>query len=125
MAELNQRVRAFDVEAVLESVPLLSGLSKDERIKLAKGLETKEFATGEALMKEGAEGDSFLIIVDGHVEVSTEKGGKVATLEAGDYAGEQALLQNTRRNATLRATTTTICLICKQKLFKQALASNY
>ncbi|ETO13998.1 cAMP-dependent protein kinase regulatory subunit [Reticulomyxa filosa] len=97
-------------------------------------------------MKEGEEGDSFYIIVSvnfllqqkssrkestffflkkkGSVEVSTEQGGKLATLRQGDYAGEQALLQNTRRNANLIAIETTKCLVCSRHLFEKSLHGN-
>merc|ERR1712228_958785 len=96
---------------VLESVPLLSGLTSDERTKLSKGLKQVKFKKNDYLMKEGEDGDSFYIVVEGKVNVITLKNGKpetVAQLEPGDYAGEQALLQNAKRNASLQAATETV-----------------
>merc|ERR1712154_78081 len=60
--------------------------------------------------------------------VITLKNGKpetVAQLEPGDYAGEQALLQNAKRNASLQAATESVkCFVCSQKVFKNILANN-
>ena len=79
-------------------------------------------------MKEGEEGDSFFIIAEGKVHVMTLKGKKqevVAMLESGDYAGEQALLSNAKRNASLQAASDEVrCFVCSQKVFKNVLANN-
>merc|ERR1712228_410646 len=61
---------------VLESVPLLSGLTSDERVKLSKGLKQVTFKKGEYIMKEGEDGDSFYIIIEGKVQVLTLKNNK-------------------------------------------------
>eukprot|EP01084_Bolivina_argentea_P128580 227255_1 len=120
--------KKFNVLTVLESVPLLSGLTSDERNKLAKGLKKIEFKNGEYIMREGEDGDSFYIIVSGSVSVLTQKNGNeevVATLDSGDYCGEQALLQNAKRNASLRASSDVVTtLVCSQKVFRNILANN-
>eukprot|EP01083_Nonionella_stella_P268023 905708_1 len=124
-----RKKKTVNLLEVLESVPLLSGLSSDERLKLSKGLKEFFFQKGDYLMREGEDGDSFYIIVEGRVSVLTLKNGIeecVAVLEAGDYAGEQALLQNAKRNASLVAASDTgvKAFICSQKLFKNILANN-
>ena len=53
----NKPNKKFNVYEVLESVPLLSGLTKDERNKLAKGLKKQEFKSGEYIMREGEDGE--------------------------------------------------------------------
>ena len=57
-----------------------------------------------ALINEDTFGREFLVILDGTVEVSRDDT-VVASLGAGDIVGEIALLANTRRNATVVATT--------------------
>jgi len=113
-----------DLLAVLEQVPLLSTLTSEDRKKLAAGLSSVDFAKGDFLMKEGEDGDSFMIIVEGEVNVMAN-GQIVAKLEPGDYAGEQALLQNAKRNASLTAASANVkCFVCSQKLFKSMLENN-
>jgi len=85
--------------------------------QLSKELVQIKYNKGDDLMKEGEEGDSFIIIVEGKVEVKSAKAGHLALLEDGDYAGEQALLKSTVRNATLTAIEPTTCLLCNKKTF--------
>jgi len=128
MPSKSKKNKKMDVMEVLSSVPLFSGLTDDERGKLAKGLKKRQLKQHEVLMKQGESGSEFFIISEGRVEVSIHDNGKkltVATLESGDYAGEQALLQNTTRNATLTAVSDRVtCLVCDQKSFKSILANN-
>eukprot|EP01084_Bolivina_argentea_P002326 4299_1 len=112
-----QKVAAFDIKATLDKVPLLSSLGKSQKRQLAKELITKVFHPGQDIMREGEEGDFFLIIIDGKVDVKSSKAGHLAFLGEGDYAGEQALLKATTRNATLTAVDTTTCLLCSKHTF--------
>jgi CRP-like cAMP-binding protein len=62
------------------------------------------FRAGEALMREGEPGDSLMVVVEGHVEVST--GGKtvLARLRGRQVFGEMSLLTNEPRTADVIAT---------------------
>eukprot|EP01084_Bolivina_argentea_P062935 115001_1 len=77
-------------------------------------------------MREGEEGDSFYIIVAGTISVlSGTNSESIGTLTTGDYCGEQALLQNTTRNASLLVTSAKAqCLVCKQNIFRTILENN-
>jgi len=112
-----QKIAQFDVKATLDKVPLLSGLGKAQKKQLAKELITEIYHPGQDIMREGQEGDFFLIIIDGKVDVKSSKAGHLAYLSDGDYAGEQALLKATTRNATLTAVETTTCLLCSKHTF--------
>jgi len=103
-----------DYVKIIETVPLLSQLTKSEVTKLAGNLKYELFAAGEALMTQGEKGDKFFIIKKGvcEVEIKDKQDWKVlATIANGDYCGEQALIyQNAKRNATIRAKVETECL---------------
>lgn len=61
-------------------------------------------AAGEAVIREGAPGDYYYVLVEGRAEVSRQVGGirlRLAELKAGDAAGEEALLNDDPRNATV------------------------
>lgn len=59
---------------------------------------------GTPLMREGAIGNEVLLVVRGHVSV--ERGGEqIAVVGPGEVVGEQAVMCNAPRNATVTAAT--------------------
>lgn len=65
---------------------------------------------GETVIKQGEEGDYFYIITQGKCEVTRETptnkdGIKLAELGVGDSFGEEALISDAKRNATITMTT--------------------
>jgi CRP-like cAMP-binding protein len=71
------------------------------------------------IIKEGDPGDIFYIIESGSVDVFIEKVGNtpVATLSAGQYFGEMALLSNEPRAASCIAKTDVKCHILMRNDF--------
>merc|ERR1740121_512298 len=66
------------------------------------------FSKGEDILRQGAEGDTFYILIEGTVAViqdGKEVNQLTATPEKACFFGERALLQNERRNATIRVMT--------------------
>lgn len=88
----------------LARAPLFEGLTKRDLGQLAKVTEDLEVAPGKVLCREGDVGREFFVIVDGEVEV-TKDGKRLRTLGPGDFFGEIALVEHTRRTATVVATT--------------------
>jgi rhodanese-related sulfurtransferase len=69
-------------------------------------METHHFKAGEAVIRQGEEGDHFFIIREGTCQVSRKtrknpEGIVLATLKAGDNFGEEALISGGKRNATI------------------------
>mmetsp|Transcript_22328 Transcript_22328/g.72432 ORF Transcript_22328/g.72432 Transcript_22328/m.72432 type:complete len:917 (+) Transcript_22328:117-2867(+) len=89
---------------LLETVPILESLSILERETLAKVLKYNKFEPGAIVMKEKDTGDSFFIIKDGEVTVTkASQKAEVARLGKGAFFGEQALLKDDVRSATITA----------------------
>lgn len=59
----------FDVMRVLDNVPLLSSLNKNQKATLSKKLGKEIFKKNERLMVEGEKGDKFYIIVQVSVKI--------------------------------------------------------
>lgn len=73
-------------------------------------LEPVEFKAGDIVIKQGDPGQDYFIIQEGHCQVlrSPPSGGKeikLADLRAGDSFGEEALIADTTRNATIEMVT--------------------
>jgi CRP-like cAMP-binding protein len=87
---------------LLRSVPLFTGMT-DSAIQSVGGLAHEiGFAAGEDLVREGDEGDSFLVIVEGRARV-VQNGDTLRDLGPGDYLGEIALIDGGPRTATVTA----------------------
>jgi phosphoenolpyruvate synthase/pyruvate phosphate dikinase len=94
--------------APLERVPLLAGLDPPEMDQVARAFKIRHFAAGETITKEGTGGGAFFVIESGTASV-TVRGEHRATLGAGDFFGEIALLDEGERTATVTAETELLC----------------
>jgi CRP/FNR family cyclic AMP-dependent transcriptional regulator len=87
----------------LARVPLFAHCSRRELGLIASLADEVDLAEGKMLVREGAFGHEFFVLVDGSVEVRKGKR-KVATLGAGDFFGEIALISKILRTATVTTT---------------------
>jgi len=90
----------------LNQVKLFKGLPKDQHPMLAEACTNKDAADGEFVIKQGDDGNEFYVIREGEAVVLINADGQqkqVATLKAGDYFGENALLRSETRNASIQA----------------------
>jgi CRP-like cAMP-binding protein len=74
-------------------------------------MQSVGFKAGDAIIREGDEGDTAFFIVSGSVEVLVGAGGRrVGTLETGEVFGEMCLIEPGPRSATIIAMTDVACL---------------
>ncbi|MEK8127619.1 ABC transporter transmembrane domain-containing protein [Paenibacillus filicis] len=104
----------------LEKLPFFQGVERALLQELAVLFSTETCLEGEAIVREGDEGNKFYIIVRGKFEVVkklADEEKRVAILQDGDHFGEVALLRNTPRNATVRALGPAVVLAVRQEAF--------
>jgi CRP-like cAMP-binding protein len=87
-------------------------------------LERLPCRTGEVIIKQGDEGDYFYIIVSGKCIVTRETplnrdGIKLAELGVGDTFGEEALIAEAKRNATVTMTADGVLMRLKKHDFRE------
>ena len=84
-------------------------------------------ASGEILFRDGDAGDTMYVLRSGRVRVFKEANGRQKTLafiEAGDFFGEMALLNNKRRTASAECVEETRLLVIDGKMFEAMLRGN-
>ena len=106
---------------VLETAPLFEGLGPEELAGAAALMRFRSFRPGEVICREGQQGDSMFVVVDGLVhllaslaeqpEVRTrsifDEGRLVGKLRRGDVLGTGALITGAPRSATAKAAVAT------------------
>ncbi|WP_430386559.1 cyclic nucleotide-binding domain-containing protein [Blastomonas fulva] len=83
-----------------------SGLKPDDITEVVQTSKIRQIKPGEAILKEGDEGNEIYVIRVGSMIVEKEIGGKpvfLSYLPAGSYVGEMALIAGGRRTATVKA----------------------
>lgn len=92
--------------ATLKKIAVLGEMEADALARLAAVLEEREFADGQVVFAESDPGDSMYFILAGciRIEKASPAAGAppktLAVLEAGDYFGEMALLDQKPRSAS-------------------------
>lgn len=94
----------------LQDQPLFGGVDDQAIAAIMPLLREVNFSAGEAIVREGEDGDSLFVICSGSVEVlkaSAAEDGvfeeRIAVLKVGDVFGEMELLDTQSRSATVRA----------------------
>jgi CRP-like cAMP-binding protein len=96
--------------AMLGSVPLFQSLNKHQVRRLAETAQERRFKAGDIIVRQGDKGVGFYLILEGEAKVE-RAGHPVASLGAGQFFGEMALLDDQPRTADVRASAAVRCLV--------------
>lgn len=106
-----------------ETAPLLRDLDEESRQAFRKEMVPVAYDPGTVILREGDPGTSLFLIVDGEIRVTKlqpsgeEK--EIATLNAGEFFGEFALLADQKRHATITAVTRCTILEIPKKTIRE------
>ena len=92
------------IDTELARVALFEGLSKPELRHVSAITTRLDLPAGRVLIRQGAPGREFFVMIDGEVQVVQEDR-LIATRGAGEHVGELALVDRQPRSATVIAST--------------------
>ncbi len=105
---IDQPISLGAVIDFLVASPLFRDLDAEERADVVRIMEIQRLQKGEEVFHEGDAGDSWYVIYEGQVEVTTASSSgderPLSVLDMGSGFGEMAMLDGSPRSATVRAT---------------------
>jgi len=108
--------RRSDKADALAKVPLLAGLSKNQRMAIARHADELAIPAGAELTRQGDMGREAFLLVSGRATVR-RNARKLATVAPGDVIGEMALLDQQPRSATVTANEEMVVLVMSGRDF--------
>jgi len=114
---------ADSVIEMLQNTPVWSGLTSQDLGMVAKYSEERKIESGQTIVKKGASGDGFYLLLDGAVEVRS--GGDILSkLGPGQFFGEMAIFEEQPRSADVITVEPSRVLFLSANAFKTLLFAN-
>ena len=102
--------------ALLEKVPLFSGLSRRQIGDIARLADEVDVSAGKRLATTGEPGGELFVIIEGQAVVKAPRG-RSTRLGPGEFFGEMSLLDGGPRSATVEAATDMRLLVVGRRDF--------
>src|SRR3990172_368298 len=127
---LVKKIQGYSVFNRLKTYQPFALLEPEKMLALTDRLVEKKFAPGENIVEQGGPGDYYYVIKAGRVGVLVRKKNEqeqsqVAVLGEGESFGEEALIREQKRNATVRALEETSVLALDKKDFDRVLRTTF
>ena len=103
----------------LARIELLAGLPGETLARLGERMDRRDVAPGEAVVREGEDGERFYVVLSGMLSVAQAERGERRVLRPGDSFGEVALLVGVPRTATVKAMTPATVASCDRATFDE------
>lgn len=88
---------------LLQNFPFFRNIDRNDLKNVVQSFEISRYNKDEIIIRKGARGDNFYIVVSGSVSVLNDAGLAIARLEPGEVFGEMSLLCDESTSATVQA----------------------
>ena len=96
----------MDLEEMVEIVkriPIFQGFSQEQTTKMLDVCEERHIESGEFLFREDMPSSEMLILLEGHLHVTTRTGAEIASIWEMGLVGEMGVLTDQPRSASVVA----------------------
>ncbi len=108
----------YDITAILQKLPVFTGLSADEYSHIQKICQPARFGDGETLFVEGDSSPCMYVLLSGDVQLRTHNQGPIHSLNPGELFGEIGFICQQNRSATAIARAPTVLLQINYDVFQ-------
>ncbi|KAL7872507.1 hypothetical protein SRHO_G00074900 [Serrasalmus rhombeus] len=108
----------------LKTARTLKALNEEQLSNIIDSMEEVKFQDNEVIVREGAEGDTFYIILKGEVLVTKKVNGQqkvIRKMGQGEHFGELALIRAILRTATCTAVGEVTCFSIDKEVFEETI----
>jgi len=112
------RLRKDAKTELIKRAPLFSQCSKRELEAISGIADEIDLKEGKELTRQGKPGREFFVLVEGTADV-IKNDRKVSTLKGMDFFGEIALIHQSPRTATVKATSPVRALVINDRNFRR------
>jgi CRP-like cAMP-binding protein len=127
--KLIKRSRCYSAFNNMKTAQPFALIEPEKLYLLTEKMQERTFPPGETIVTQGEKGDFFYIIKSGRVEVLKARGDqapeRIASLESGESFGEEALIREEGRNATVRTMEETTVLALDKADFDKILKTSF
>ena len=116
----NERRELKHAVQVLRRAPFFADCTFDQLARIDRLGTVVDVQSGRTLTRQGVEGRECFVTVDG-IAIAERSGQPIGAIGAGSIAGEMALLDHTRRNATVVASTPMRLIVFSDREFREML----
>lgn len=113
---------ASNIES-LKGVDMFQGVPDSTLERLERMARERNYQPGDDIMSQDMEGVGIFVLLEGEAEVVRD-GQVLATIGPGNFFGEMALLDHSRRSGTVRAKQPSRCLAIPRSDFVAELKAN-
>ncbi|XP_051954558.1 cGMP-dependent protein kinase 1 isoform X2 [Xyrauchen texanus] len=120
----NSKQKREQLMGFLKTACTLKALNDIQLSKIIDSMEEVKFQKKEVIVREGAEGNTFYIILKGEVLVTKNVSGQqkiIRKMGEGEHFGELALIREIRRTATCTAVGAVTCFSIDKEVFEETI----
>lgn len=114
--------KASNMLHLLQSFPFFRNIDRRDLKSVVESFVMAKYKKDQIVIRKGAPGDNFYIVVSGSVSVLNDAGLSIAKLGAGEVFGEMSLLSDEQTSATVQAAQPSEIMFVDNKRFKNLLS---
>jgi CRP-like cAMP-binding protein len=92
-----------EIAEIVKRIPIFQGFTAEQTTRMLDVCEERKVEAGEFIFREGTQSSEMLILLEGHLHVTTRSGAEIASVWEMGLVGEMGTLTDQTRSASVVA----------------------